>query len=62
MNLLHKFLNRTDFADYDDFAKNVRFSVPEGFNFGYDVVDEYARIAPDKRALVWCNAAGEEKS
>lgn len=61
MNLLHKFLNRTDFADYDDFAKNVRFAVPEGFNFGYDVVDEYARIAPDKRALVWCNAAGEEK-
>ena len=61
MNLLHKFLNRTEFADYDDFAKNVRFSVPEGFNFGYDVVDEYARIAPDKRALVWCNAAGEEK-
>ena len=35
MNLLHKFLNRTDFTDYDDFAANVKFSVPEHFNFGY---------------------------
>lgn len=61
MNLLSRFLNRTDFTDYDDFAKNVRFSVPENFNFGYDVVDEYARLAPEKRALVWCNSAGEEK-
>lgn len=47
MNLLSRFLNRTDFTDYDDFAKNVRFSVPENFNFGYDVVDEYARLAPE---------------
>ena len=61
MNLLHKFLNRTDFTDYDDFVKNVEFSVPENFNFGFDVVDEYARLAPEKRALVWCNAAGDEK-
>ena len=61
MNLLYKFLNRTDFTDYDDFAANVKFSVPEHFNFGFDVVDEYARLAPEKRALVWCNAAGEEK-
>ena len=61
MNLLHKFLNRTDFSDYADFAKNVKFSVPDGFNFAYDIVDEYAQIAPEKRALVWCNAKGEEK-
>ena len=61
MNLLHKFLNRTDFEDYDDFAKNVTLTVPDNFNFGFDVVDEYARIAPEKRALVWCNSVGEEK-
>mgnify|MGYP000793111303 FL=1 len=53
MNLLNKFLNRTDFNDYDDFKNNVVLSVPENFNFGYDVVDEYARLVPEKRALVW---------
>lgn len=61
MNLLNKFLNRTDFNDYDDFKNNVVLSVPENFNFGYDVVDEYARLVPEKRALVWCNSVGEEK-
>ena len=35
--------------------------VPEGFNFAYDVVDEIARIEPDRRAMVWCNDHDEEK-
>lgn len=62
MNLLSKFLNRTDFSDYDDFRRNAKLCVPSDFNFGFDVVDEYARLAPDKRALVWCNQKGEEKT
>ncbi|MBC8585122.1 AMP-binding protein [Oscillospiraceae bacterium NSJ-64] len=33
----------------------------ENFNFAYDVVDEIARLDPERRALVWCNVAGEEK-
>lgn len=33
---------------------------PAHFNFGYDVVDRIAEKTPEKRALVWCNAAGEE--
>ena len=61
MNLISKFLNRTDFTDYDDFAKNIKVTVPENFNFARDVVDEYARLCPEKRALVWCNSAGDEK-
>ena len=35
--------------------------VPENFNFGYDVVDEIARLAPDHRAMLWCNQEGEER-
>ena len=35
--------------------------VPEGFNFAYDVVDEIARLEPDRRAMVWCNDHDEEK-
>lgn len=60
MNLLGKFLTKTDFKSYDE-LKNLRLNVPEDFNFGYDVVDEYARICPEKKALVWCDSQGDEK-
>lgn len=62
MNLLGKFLKRTEFDGYDDFYKNAVPEVPPKFNFGYDVVDEYARLCPDKRAIMWCNSKGEEKT
>lgn len=61
MHLLDKYINRTDFKDYQDFLKNFRFKDIDNFNFGYDVVDEYARTTPKKRAIVWCNDKGEEK-
>ena len=60
MNLLDNYLNATEFKDYEDFKQNARIRVPDDFNFGFDVADEYARIAPEKRALVWCNQIGEE--
>lgn len=59
MNLLDRFLERTEFSSYDDFAAHFRLRVPECFNFAVDVVDVYAREAPGKRALVWCNDQGE---
>ncbi len=61
MNLIHRFLDRTEYSDYEDFRKNAKLKIPEKFNFAYDVIDEYARIAPDKRAILWCNDQGEEK-
>lgn len=61
MKLVDKYLNRTDFKDYEDFKANCKLNVPDNFNFGFDVVDEYARLCPDKKALVWCNSEGEEK-
>lgn len=61
MNLLSKFLNRTEFANYADFSANCKINHVDEFNFAYDVVDEYARQCPEKRALVWCNNRGEEK-
>jgi acetyl-CoA synthetase len=60
MRLLERFVSRTDFDSYEDFFENFRILVPEQFNFAYDVVDEYARLTPDKVALVWCNDEGEE--
>ena len=61
MNLLSKFLDRIEFTDYDDFKANCKLKVPDKFNFAYDVIDEYARLAPEKRAVLWCNDKGEEK-
>ncbi len=34
----------------------------ENFNFAYDVVDKIAEMEPDRRAMVWCNEAGEERT
>ena len=62
MNLLSKFLNKTDFTDYKDYYNNFKLNVPENFNFSYDVIEEYANTLPDKRAILWCNDEGEEKT
>ena len=61
MNLLSKFLTKTEFKSYEDYYENFKVKVPENFNFAYDVIGEYASISPDKRALVWCNDEGEER-
>lgn len=52
----------TNFKDYEDFAENFRFTVPENFNFAYDVVDVLANEKPDKRALLWTNDHGEDRT
>ena len=41
------------------FRKNFEIIVPEKFNFAYDVVDEYARTNPSKRAICWVNDKNE---
>lgn len=61
MNLLSRFSNATQFRDYDDLYNNFKLNVPDNFNYAYDVVDEYARLEPDKRALVWCDDMGGEE-
>lgn len=59
--MLERFLPRVEFDSYEDFYANYRVNVPEGFNFGFDVVDELGRETPDKTALVWCNDVGKER-
>ena len=60
--ILKKYCPRIEFESYEDFYENFRIDVPPAFNFGYDVVDEWARVEPEKSALLWCNDAGEERS
>ena len=57
--MIDRFLKQTSFRDYDDFAANYRLIIPDQFNFAYDVVDEWARIAQEKKALLWTNDKGE---
>jgi len=59
--LLNQYLERVEFASYEDFKANYKLNVPENFNFGFDVVDAWAEQEPKKRALVWCNDRDEER-
>ncbi|MCW0482740.1 AMP-binding protein [Gaoshiqia sediminis] len=56
-----KYLKKSRFESLSDFKENLEFVVPDNFNFGYDVVDEYARMEPNKLALVWTNDQGEHR-
>ena len=60
MQLYKKYLEKPEFDSLEDFLTNFKIKVPDNFNFAYDVVDEYARIEPEKIALVWTNDQGEE--
>lgn len=61
MTLLERFLPRIEFDSYEDFKQNYTVNIPEHFNFGFDVVDAWAEIDKEKKALVWCDDNGEEK-
>ena len=61
MNLAHRYLERETFTSYEDFAQNLKIKIPESFNFSYDIIDEYARLEPERLALVWCDDTGLEK-
>ena len=59
--MLEKFLPRIQFDSYDDFKNNYTVNIPENFNFGFDIVDGWAKEKPENRALVWCDDHNEEK-
>ncbi|MDR1257681.1 MAG: AMP-binding protein [Tannerellaceae bacterium] len=59
--MLEKFVDQTVFASHEDFVKNFKVKVPVNFNFGYDVVDEWAATHPDKKAICWANDRGEHR-
>ena len=53
--LLNKFISKIDYDSYEDLYENFKISIPDNFNFAYDVVDEYAKTEPKREALVWCD-------
>jgi len=56
--MLERFLKQTKFESQEDFKKNFKIIIPENFNYGYDIVDEWAMRTPDKKALCWTNDTG----
>ncbi|KAF0182231.1 MAG: acetyl-CoA synthetase [Nitrospirae bacterium] len=60
--MLDQFLSKTTFRSYEEFIEQFEIHVPEQFNFAFDVVDVIASQEPDRRALVWCNDAGDYAS
>ena len=60
--ILSRYCPRIEFDSYEDFYANYRCNVPDNFNFAYDVVDEWARINPEKRALLWTDDSQAIKS
>ena len=54
-SVIGDFVERVDFNSYEDFYENFKLKYEDDFNFGFDVVDKYAEIDPDKIALIWTN-------
>ena len=60
-HMIEKYLEKSEFSSYEDFIRNYKLKIPEDFNFGFDIVDEWAKIQPEKKALVWCDDNGGER-
>ncbi len=54
-SVIGDFVERVDFNSYEDFFENFKLKYDDDYNFGFDVVDKYAEIDPDKIALIWTN-------
>lgn len=47
--------------DSNGMLTKFRIKYPENFNFGYDIIDRYGELEPDRRALMWVDLQGNEK-
>ena len=59
-SVIGDFVERVDFDSYEDFHENFKLKYNDDYNFGFDVVDKYAEIDPEKIALIWVNDHDEE--
>lgn len=61
MELLNNYMPQTSFSSYEEFCEKFKINVPEQFDFARDIVDIWAAIEPEKKALVYCDDNGTEK-
>jgi len=48
--------------DKNGILKTFKLKYPDTFNFGYDIIDDIAINDPERRAMVWCNTKGDERT
>jgi len=60
LQLYKQYLDET--FDANGIVSDYQLKVPGPFNFAYDVVDAIAAAEPGRRAMHWCNAAGEART
>ncbi len=59
--MLERFIKQADFSSLEEFRRDFEITVPENFNFAYDVLDAWAAERPDKVAVLWTNEDGERR-
>ena len=57
---MQKFFNDIEYHSYEEFIEKFHVTIPDHFNFAYDVFDVIAKETPDKLAMVWCDDNGGE--
>ena len=62
MELLDNYMPQTSFSSYEEFAEKFKINVPENFDFARDIVDQWAQLEPEKKALVYCDDNGFERT
>lgn len=60
LNLYRRYVRET--VDQNGIVTDYKLFVPDHFNFAYDVIDEIAKTEPERRAMLWCNEAGDRRS
>ena len=53
-------MQRLTIDSYTDTHRDFSWDIPDTFNFGGDVVDQWAEDH-QRKALIWLNEAGDEK-
>ncbi len=48
-------------TDYDEARRDFNIEVPEYFNFGYDIIDDWAHRQRNKLAMIWTDQRGNER-
>ena len=63
MAIYEKFIGRTreSFVSLSDCQENFKITYENTFNYAYDVIDVLGTEKPDKEALLYISASGEEK-
>ena len=46
---------------YEDLCANFKIDVPEYYNFGFDVIDAWAKKDRNRLAMIWTDQKGNEK-